>query len=55
MAAQIQQLFTDLVDNAQAPLDTLNELAAAFADDATFAQKVQTALKQQSRLFQHIH
>ena len=42
--SQIQQLFLNLIDNAPASLDTLNELAAALADDATFATTIQTRL-----------
>ena len=31
----VQQLIMNLVDNAQASLDTLNEIAATLANDAT--------------------
>ena len=41
---QIQQLLLNLIDHAPASLDTLNELAAALAHDATFATTVQNAL-----------
>ena len=42
---QIQHLLLNLIDNAPASLDTLNELAAALADAATFATAFQTALR----------
>ena len=34
---EVQQLFLDLIDNPPELLGTLNELAAALADDANFA------------------
>jgi len=40
----ISTAITNLIDGAPAALDTLNELAAALADDANFAGTVTTAL-----------
>ena len=42
--SQVQQLLMNLIDKAPSSLDTLNELAAALADDATFATTIQNAL-----------
>ncbi|MFM7989196.1 MAG: phage tail protein, partial [Candidatus Fonsibacter sp.] len=45
---EIQHMFLNLIDNAPASLDTLNELANALADDANYAATIQNqlALKQ---------
>ena len=37
-------MFLNLIDNAPASLDTLNELAAALADDATYASVIQNLI-----------
>ena len=42
--AQIATAIANLVDSAPSTLDTLNELAAALADDAAFSTTVNTAL-----------
>ncbi|MFM7984504.1 MAG: hypothetical protein ACKPKO_34780 [Candidatus Fonsibacter sp.] len=34
-------MFLNLIDNAPAPLDTLNELANALANDANLATDIQ--------------
>ena len=44
VTSQITAAINSLVDGAPAALDTLNELAAALADDANFASTVTTAL-----------
>ena len=44
VTAEITTAINNLVDGAPAALDTLNELAAALADDANFASTVTTAL-----------
>ena len=41
---EIQQMFLNLIDNAPASLDTLNELANALADDANYAATIQNQL-----------
>ncbi|MFM7987827.1 MAG: hypothetical protein ACKPKO_51795, partial [Candidatus Fonsibacter sp.] len=41
---EVQQLFLNLIDNAPASLDTLNELANALANDANYATTVQNQL-----------
>ncbi|MFM7978592.1 MAG: hypothetical protein ACKPKO_04685, partial [Candidatus Fonsibacter sp.] len=42
--AEVQQLFLNLIDNAPASLDTLNELATALANDANFATNIQNPI-----------
>ena len=42
--AAVQRMFLNLIDNAPASLDTLNELANALADDANFATTIQNQL-----------
>ena len=42
--AEVQQMFLNLIDNAPASLDTLNELANALADDANYAATIQNQL-----------
>ena len=44
MKIETRQLFLNLIDNAPASLDTLNELAAALADDATYASVIQNLI-----------
>lgn len=44
VATSIATALAGLVDSAPAALDTLNELAAAIADDATFANTITNAL-----------
>ena len=46
ISAQIQQAVQDLIAGAPGTLDTLNELAAALADDANFATTVASSLAQ---------
>ncbi|MFM7984295.1 MAG: hypothetical protein ACKPKO_33725 [Candidatus Fonsibacter sp.] len=41
---EIQQLFVNLIDNAPASLNTLNERATALANDATFATNIQNQI-----------
>ena len=41
---EVQQLFLNLIDNAPASLDTLNELANALANDANYAATIQNQL-----------
>jgi len=42
--AFVKNNIANLIDSAPAALDTLNELAAAISDDASFASTVTTAL-----------
>lgn len=42
--AYVQQQILDLIDSAPSTLDTLNELAAALADDPNFATTITNAL-----------
>lgn len=44
LAAAVQAAVDDLLDGAPGALDTLNELAAALGDDASFAATVATSL-----------
>ncbi|MFM7988331.1 MAG: hypothetical protein ACKPKO_54370, partial [Candidatus Fonsibacter sp.] len=41
---EVQQLFLNLIDDAPASLDTLNELATALANDANFATNIQNQI-----------
>ncbi|MFM7989261.1 MAG: hypothetical protein ACKPKO_59100, partial [Candidatus Fonsibacter sp.] len=41
---EVQQFFLNLVDNAPASLNTLNELATALANDASFANNIQNQI-----------
>ena len=44
MKIETRQLFLNLIDNAPASLDTLNELAAALEDDATYSSVIQNLI-----------
>ena len=48
--AFVQTAVSSLVDSAPATLDTLNELAAALGDDASFSTTVSTALGNRLRI-----
>ena len=48
--AEVQQLFLNLIDNAPASLDTLNELANALANDANFATNIQNQIALKSSI-----
>ncbi|MFM7988874.1 MAG: hypothetical protein ACKPKO_57140, partial [Candidatus Fonsibacter sp.] len=41
---EVQQLFLNLIDNASASLDTVNELDNALANDAIFATNIQNQI-----------
>ena len=48
--AYVQTELTDLIDSAPAALDTLNELAAALGDDASFSSTINTSLGNRLRI-----
>lgn len=48
--AYVQTELGELIDSAPAALDTLNELAAALGDDASFSSTINTALGNRLRI-----
>ena len=48
--AYVQTELTDLIDSAPTALDTLNELAAALGDDASFSSTINTSLGNRLRI-----
>ena len=48
--AYVQTELSQLIDSAPAALDTLNELAAALGDDASFSSTINTALGNRLRI-----
>lgn len=50
ITAAVNQAVSDLIDGAPGALDTLNELAAAINDDATFVTTVNNALAAKATL-----
>ena len=46
----MQTELSDLIDSAPTALDTLNELAAALGDDASFSTTINTALGNRLRI-----
>lgn len=54
IATSVSTAVAGLVDSAPAALNTLNELAAAINDDATFANTITTALANKSDI-SHVH
>lgn len=54
ISTAVSTAVAGLVDSAPAALNTLNELAAAIADDATFANTITNALANKSDI-DHVH